>query len=169
MGDALGAGVGPVGRPERIVHVQVAQLRKAPRELGVIGLFPGIEAGVLAQSHAAAGHSAGEGSSSVAGGIIDESDGRAEQRFQRTNHRLERVLGVRTALGPPEVREEDDPGALLTEVPDGGKRRAYAAVVGDQAILHRHVEVHPHQCALAIEAYRLERREAPLHPSRVPR
>ena len=47
------------------------------------------------------------------------------------------------------MAHEDDARALRDELLDGGQRRADARVVGDGAVLHRHVEVDAHEHALA--------------------
>ncbi len=53
-GDGFGARVGPVGRAERIVHVEVAQRGELLGQSGVVLFLTGIEAGVLRYRHPAA-------------------------------------------------------------------------------------------------------------------
>jgi len=99
-----------VGRAERVVHVEVAQRGERLGEGGVVRLFARPEARVLDQRHtapreAAAGHDAGRR-------IGDEFDGRSQDALDIAHDLLERRLWVR-ALGAAEVRQQDDPRALL--------------------------------------------------------
>jgi len=59
-------------------------------------------------------------------------------------------LGL-AALGPAEVAHQNHGGPILKAVVDRGKRRSDPRVVGDLAVLDRHIEVHPHQYSLALQ------------------
>ena len=67
----------------------------------------------------------------------------------RARHRPQRGLRV-APLRPAQVRAEDQPRAALEQQLDRGQRRADARVVGDLAVLERHVEVDPGEHALAL-------------------
>jgi hypothetical protein len=71
----LGAGVGPVRRAERVVHVEVAQRREAGPQLGVVGLLAGEEAGVLRDGHASPGKPAALGDRRIGERVPQEGDG----------------------------------------------------------------------------------------------
>ena len=55
-------------------------------------------------------------------------------------------------FGPAEMGEQDDPAALVRDLPDRRQHALDAGRVGDAAVLHRHVEVDPDQNPLALEA-----------------
>ena len=69
----------------------------------------------------------------------------------RCGDRCEAVLRVGRAVGAPEVRADDDAGALIDEGVERGQRRTHAAVVRDDAVLQRNVEVTADDDALAGE------------------
>ena len=58
-------------------------------------------------------------------------------------------FGIGLAVRPTQVREQDDPGAVLAQVLEGRQGGANARVVGHLAVLHRHVEVDADQGGLA--------------------
>ena len=62
----------------------------------------------------------------------------------------QRQLGL-AVLGPAQVRHQHDPGAPAAQLLDRRDRRADAGVVGDRAIVQRHIEVDPDKHPLAIE------------------
>ena len=47
--------------------------------------------------------------------------------------------------------EQHNPGALVAQVRDGGKRGLDAGLVRHAAVLQRHIEIHADQRALAIQ------------------
>ena len=59
--------------------------------------------------------------------------------------------GVRAALRPAEMGEQDDLGALVGELEDGRRDALDAGRVGDLAVGDRHVEVDADQHALALD------------------
>src|SRR5450759_3400777 len=72
-------------------------------------------------------------------------------RLQHARHRGQRVLRILRALRLAEVRREDEAGAPLPGEVEGGERLDDARVVPHDAVLERHVEVHAHKDALAVE------------------
>ena len=72
------------------------------------------------------------------------------QLRQPRRDRLERILRLRPALGPAEVRHEDQPPAALDDALDRRHRLHDPAVVGDLPALERDVEIDPHQHALPL-------------------
>src|SRR2546429_141507 len=83
----LGGGVRPVGRPERVVHVEVAQGGERLGKAGVVRLFARPEAGVLDQCHTAAREAAA--GRDTARRIGDELDGRSQDALDVAQNLLE--------------------------------------------------------------------------------
>ena len=129
MGHRLGGGVGAVRRAEGVVHVEIAQRGELPGQRRIVLLLAGPEARVLDESDAAAGqpprhrHAGGQ--------VLDELERDAEHPLHVAQDLAQRVLGIRTALGTAEVRQQDDPRAVLAQIPDRGQRGADAGIVGD--------------------------------------
>src|SRR5207248_1677202 len=66
----------------------------------------------------------------------------------------ERVFGLELALrGTAEVRSDHHRGALLERVPDRRHRGADARVVGDAAILERHVQIRADEYPFAAQVH----------------
>ncbi len=159
----LGARVRPVGGAERVVHVEIAERGEALGEGVVVGFFARVEPRVLADGDAAARQPPGGRHRLLRRRIGEERHRRAEQPLELAHDRLHRVLGIGPALGPAEVGQQHHAGATLAQVLDGGQRRPDPRVVGDRAVLHRTVEIHPDERAPAIDARRVERFERALH------
>jgi hypothetical protein len=68
-----------------------------------------------------------------------------DQLPQPLGHRLERVFRLRAALGPAQVRHQDQPPATLDHALDRRHGLHDPAVVGDMPAVQRHVEINPHQ------------------------
>ncbi len=141
-------------RAERVVHIDVAQGRQFPRELGVVLLFLGVEAQVFEQQHFA-----GRGLHGFH--FRPDAIGRhlhraAEQFAQARRHRLQTHFRIRLAFGPPEVGRQDDAGAVFERVLNGGQRRLDALVAGDfhvapLILLERHIEIHADEDPLPVQ------------------
>ena len=97
----LGARVGPVGRTEGIVHIEVAQRGKPLGERWIVLLLAGIEAGVLRHRHPTAGEPLGDRDGLRRCRIGQKGDRSPEQLLQRPHHGLHGILGVRALLGRP--------------------------------------------------------------------
>lgn len=143
---------GAVRGAERVVHVRLAERGQFLAERGIVLLLALVEAQVLHHQHVAVAQRGGFRAGrrrppcrwqqhTGAWPISSESFwGGGTQR-----ERLLEALAGRTA----EMAHEDDARAVVDEFLDGGQRRADARVVGDGAVLHRHVEVDAHEHALA--------------------
>ena len=59
--------------------------------------------------------------------------------------------GIGPALGPAEMRDDDDAAPRCGQVLQPGNQPLQPRRVGDLAVLHRHVEVGAHEHALALE------------------
>ena len=60
-------------------------------------------------------------------------------------------LRIGPALGPAEMRDDDDAGAALGQVLQARHQPLQPRRVGDLAVLDRHVEIGAHQHALALD------------------
>ena len=150
---ALGGRVRAVARPERVVHVQVGEIRELLRERRVVLLLFLVEADVLEHDEVVAlGARRGDRlHGRLADAVLGEGHLALQQRRQVIGHRLQAELGARPALRPPEVRREDHRRAVLQRVRDGGQRRPHPRVVLDAPLLDRDVEVDADEDALAGE------------------
>ena len=149
VGDALGAGVGAVGGAEGVVDVEVGQPGQSLGERRVVLGLPRLEADVLEQQHVAGPSPSAIVSTSsptTAGACLHLG---AEQLGQPLADRPHRERRVDLALGPAEVRDEDQGGAALAQQLDRRQRRPDPRVVGDAAAVERDVEVDPDQHPLA--------------------
>ena len=151
IGDAGGGAVGPVAGAEGVVHVDVAKGGQVLGEvLDVLGLLLA-EAGILKKHHVAVLHGGhgGPGVIPYHSVVICEDDGFAQQLGKADGHGSQGELLLRAVLGLAQVGAEDEPGALVHQVLDGGQGGDDAVVVGDFPLLHGDVEIAPHQHPLA--------------------
>ena len=141
-------------RSERVVHVEVAQRGECLRQRGVVLFFPGPEARVLHEGHAASRQSLG--GCDAGHRIRDELDRRGEDPLDIPHDLLQGELGIGPARGTAQVRQQDDPGSLLPQVLDRRRGGADPRVVRDAPVLQRHVEVHAHEGTPAVQRFRWE-------------
>ena len=95
VGDALGGGVGSVGGPEGVVHVQVGERREALGELGIVASLAGLEAAVLEHQHLARGELPREAPDLGPRDSRGQSHARPEQLPEPGGHRRHGQGGVR--------------------------------------------------------------------------
>ena len=136
-------------------------------ELGVVGFLAGIEPRVLRDGHAAAGKPSGRRHRFCRERFGQEGDRRTQDDLERLDDGCKRERRIGAALGPAEVGEENHACAPLPQIANRGQRRTDAGIVGDLAVLDRHVEVHPDQGAATIQRRRIQLGQTPLH-SRAP-
>ena len=154
VSDAFGGGVGAVGAAEGVVDVDVAERGEFFGEGRIVGLFFGVEAEVLEQEGLAGfevgGHLAGDDADAVGreGYVLIVAEDVVEQAAKMSDEGTEAHGLDGLALGPAEVRAEDDLGLVAESVLDGGERLADAGVVGDDAVLEGDVEVDADEDAL---------------------
>ena len=79
-----------------------------------------------------------------------------EQGFQFFGHRQHGQLGDNLALGPAQVRHENDGGALVQAVPDSWQRRLNAKIIINYPAIQRNVEIHAHKDSLIPKAQLLD-------------
>ena len=149
---ALGRRVRAMARSERVVHVEVGELRQLLRERRVVLLLLLVEADVLEQRRGCGPEPApARWPSSPA---RRRSRWRSSPRWSSSRARcaatgFELNSGLGPPFGPPEVRGQDHGRPVLERVLDGRQRRADARVVLDAPFLDGHVEVHADEDALA--------------------
>ncbi len=148
--------MGAVGEREGIGDEDVAELGHLRGQGGVVLLLALVEACVLKHQNVAILHG-GDGllglRSDAVGG---EGDRLAENGSDRRHHRLQRVFGVRSVLGPAEMGKQDGPAALLGHFADGRGAGTDTRVVSDLAIRHGDVEVDADEDALALQINTVE-------------
>ena len=154
VGDALGGGVGAVRAAEGVVDVDVAQRGELLGEGRIVGLLFRVEAEVLQQQGLAGlellRHLQRDVADAVGreGDVLRDVEHLLQQLAQARDQRAQAHGLDRLALGPAEVRAENDLGLVAQRVLDGRQRLADASVVGDDAVLQRDVEVHADKHAL---------------------
>ena len=141
-----------MGAAEGIVHIHVGQAGQLFAELGqVLGFFLA-EAGVLQQHHVTVLHG-GHGSLGVLahhGVVVCKGDRLAQQLAQAHSHGGQAELCLGAVLGLAQMAAQDDLAAVGNELLDGGQGGDNAVVVGDDPVLHGHVEIAANQHALAL-------------------
>ena len=149
-GGAHDGALGAVRGAEGVEHEDVAVGGEGLGDLGVVLLLALVEADVLEDEDVAVLEGVDGGLGLLAVGVVNELHVVAGELGELVGSRLEGERGLGTvALGAAEVAHEDDLGALVLEVLDGGDGGAHARVVGDDAVLQGHVEVNAHEDALA--------------------
>jgi hypothetical protein len=157
VGRAVDAGVGPVGRAEGVVHVDVGQRGEVGPQLRVVLLLARVEAGVLQHEDVARLQRGGGGLDLVAHDGGDELHRPADDLFQLPGHRGHAKLAVFGRLGPPQVRGQDEGRAVVEQIVERRQRGADARVVGDGDggvgvfAAQRDVEIDPHERFLALD------------------
>jgi hypothetical protein len=148
--DAFGRRVCAVGRPERIVHIDVEARGKLLCKGRIVPLFLRMEADVLEHDEIAG--------LQRADCLFDIGPNRLAEKRHRLADELGEALrdwserGLRVGpLRSTEVRDESDRRAALEERPQRGQRRADSRVVRDRAIFERHVEVDAHESAFSAD------------------
>ena len=139
-----------MGCTERVVDVHVGERRELGRQLRVVLRLPRLVADVLEHEDVATGEVLGERAHLRADDARRECHVGAGQLRQSVGGRTQRQPRL-AVLGTAEVRDQDQPGAAVTQLVDRRQRRADPRVVRNRAVLERHVEVDTHQYALSID------------------
>jgi hypothetical protein len=135
---------------ERLVHVDVAELREVRAERGVVLGLPRLEAQVLEHHDVARARRRDQRLDARPDDRGRERDVGAEQLAQARRDRCHRVLRVDDALRATEVAGDDHHRALRAQPVDRRQRGRDAEVVLHHAVSQRHVEVDAHQCPLPL-------------------
>ena len=133
---------------ECVVDVGVCIGRERGRERRVVRLLLGMESQVLEHQDVALAEPRDRGRHRRAEAVVGRGDGAAEQLTETRRDRRHAELVNDRALRAAEVTGEDHPRATPDQQLDGGQRRADPGVVGDDAVLERHVEVDTDEDAL---------------------
>ena len=129
----------------------VAESGELLRKGFVVFFFFGMEADVFEDEHFPVAQGFALAFGSRADAIQGEGHGLAEKFFQFFRGGPEGIFWIGTALGPAEMRSEDEAAAFLNGEAERGNRFADACVVGDDAVFQRNVEVHADENAFAAE------------------
>ena len=153
-------GVLAVRRPERLVHVVVAELGQVDAERRIVRGLACLEAQVLDHHDVARARRGDDRLDARTDHCRGEQHLGAEQLTQPPGDRSHREHRIRLALGSPEMPGDHDHRAAFAQPRDGGQRARDAQVVLDVAVEHGHVEIDAHQHPLtAAERQVFEARE----------
>ena len=141
---------------ERVVDPDVAELGQRGDEGRIVLFFAGMEAGVFETQNVAGLHGGDRALGRLADAVVGEFHRALDDARDLGGDRLERLFRV-APLRPAEMREQDDLAALVGDFGDRRRRALDAGGVGDDAVLHRHVEVDAHQDAFALHVDVVER------------
>ena len=141
VGHTGGGGVGAVGGAEGVVDKDIGQGGQLLAQLGIVLGLALFKAGVLQEHDLAVLQGGSLGLGVLTGHILGHDDGLTQQLAQAVSHDLQAQLGLVLALGLAHVGAEDDLGAVVDEILDGGQRGHDTLVAGDDAALDGHIEV----------------------------
>ena len=161
MPEPFGRGMGTVRGRERVVDPEVAEFCQRGDETGLVFLLAAVEAGVLEAQHVAGPERRDRGFRRRPDAVRRKRDRTLDHARDCLGHRAQRLRRIRP-LGPAKVGEQDDLAALLSDLRDGRGDALDPGRVGDLPVLHRHVEVDPHQHAFAADLGFIESAE-PAH------
>ena len=155
-----GGGVGAMRGREGVVDVKIGECGEGIGEGRIVRLLARVEAQVLQQRHVAGRERSCCGLRLLADAIGDESHRAAAQRLRkRFGEGTERHRRHGLALRPAKVRSDDDLRPTLCEFCERRRHSVDPRGVADCALPHRHVQVHPHEDALAGDLDIVERAE----------
>src|SRR6185436_17543937 len=149
-GDGIRGGMGAVRRGEGVADEDVAELRQRLGEARVVLLLALMEAQVLKHGDVAGRQGADDLLRHLADAVGREGDGPADELAQLVRHRAQAELRIGTALGPAEVRDDDDLGAAVGQVLEARQQALQPRRIGYLAVAHRHVEIGADKDALAV-------------------
>ncbi len=138
--------MGPVGRAEGVVRVKIAVTGQFPGELRVVGLLFRVKPQVFEEKYLPGFERRDPALHLRADAVVDEPDRMRRQLAELIGGHLEAFRGILPAFRAPEVRHQNDGGALADGVLYARQRRPDPRVVRHVAVLRkRNVEVHPHE------------------------
>ena len=142
-------GFGPMRGPERVVAVDVAEVRHLPRELDAVFLLAAIDAAVLEQHEVAHGERAVP--HAAVHPVADQAHFATHQIAETRGDRRQRIGFRQLAFDrTPEVRGHHDARATRQCIANRRDRRANPRVVGDASVVERYVEVGADEDPLAV-------------------
>ncbi len=140
-----------MGGPERVVDVRVGQRRQGLREFRLVGLLARVEAQVLQEQDVPRIEALDDALDFRADAVVHETHRARERLREGRRDRRERELRLALAFRLAQVRGADDARPGLDRGANRRQRFADSGVVGDTALLERHVEVHAKEETLAGE------------------
>ncbi len=145
LGQLVHARLLAVDDAEAIAHERIAEFGESRRERlalrFVLARLPRIEPEVLEEGDVAVLQTSHGLVCASTDGVAGEGHRLAQELAEALCDRGEAVPGVRCAFGAAEVRDHDDPGALVDQGIQRGNRRSHTAVVRDLAVLEGNVQV----------------------------
>ena len=139
---AFGRGMGAVGGGEGVVDIDVAELGELGDKSRVVLLLALVEAGVFEQQDVAVLHCRrSRPRPSRRCSRRRSSTGRPRTSATAAATGRSELASSGPALGPAEMREQDDLAALVRDLLDRRRDALDPRRVGDVAVLHRHVEI----------------------------
>src|SRR5579885_1295226 len=157
----------PMRCREGVVHPEVAELSEYGNKSWIVLFLSRMKAGVLQAKDVAALHRCDGLLGRRADAVIGEVHGPFDDVRDLGGDRLERLFGI-ASLGPAEMRQQNDLGALVGKLGYGWSRPLDARRVGDHPILDRHVEIDAHEYAFALHFDAVESSELVHRGIRVP-
>ena len=141
--------MGTVGGAKGIVYVEIGQSRQPGGKLGIVLFFPRMEAGVLQQEDVTGFGSLHCSLHLRTDTVVQLCNGAFKQLREPQGNGVHPQRVNNLALGPAQVRTEDQNSVLLQQIADGGQGCPDAGVVGHMPIDQGHVEIDAHQDPLA--------------------
>ena len=134
---------------EGIVYIQLCKACESLSKLGIVLLLFLVEADVLNEHNVAVSERVCLCVSILTDNVGGDRNILSEQLAQTCGNGCERVCHIELTLRSAQMGAEDDPRAVIHQVLDGRKRLDDSLIVGDNAVLHRYVEIASYEHALA--------------------
>ena len=154
-----------MGGGEGVIDIDVAELGELVDMGRIVLLLALMEAGVLEQEHVAVLHFGDRVVGRLADAVGRESDRPLDDVGDSGGDGLERIGLVRAALGPAEMREQNDLAAFVRDFRDGRRNALDARRIGHAAVFRRNVEIDAQEHAFAGHVGVVERAERFAHVS----
>ncbi len=158
VGEAFGRSMRAMRRREGIIHIDVAERCELRHEARLVLLFLLVEPGVLQTEDVPRIHRVDRGLGLVADAVLGKRDGPLDDARDRRRDRFERLLGV-MPFRAAEMRKQDHLAAFVGDLGNGVCDAVDARGVGDDAVLHRHVEVDAQEDAFVRHVHVVQRTE----------
>jgi hypothetical protein len=143
---------------EGVVDEDVAEFGERGDEGRIVLLLAGVEAGVLQAENVAGLHLRHGVLGGIPDAVVDKFERPLDDARHLGGHQLERIFLI-ASLRAAEMREQDHLGALVGDLGNRARHALDAGGIGDDAVLHRHVEVDAHQDAFALHVGMIESAE----------
>ena len=159
MGEPLRRRMRAMGGGKGVVDIDVAELGELATWAGSFFSSPLWKRVFSEQEHVAVLHFGDRVVGCLADAVGAEGDRTLDDVGDRGGDGLERIGLVRAALGPAEMRKQNDLAAFVRDFRDGRRDALDARRVGHAAVLRRNVEIDAQEHALAGDVGVVERAE----------